>query len=535
MAFLSSVFGCVLFAALCLSSLALAVTQDLHEVVSALQDTVHALSREARITPANSRFSRRDATFRTGRAGYWHPLGAGQRRDGSDNFPDEINSLINEIGDAVQHLLALLASEFNPGQPIASSATSKPTSIFARPSISPVTNPHTTSTVPTTSRSLVPDRPLSTSGYPSSSATYTFNPQATDLNVAYYSQTDLTSAVPLNQVCSDPSIDIVILAFVTRLIAGGGYPAMNMASNCWAPTAAQQAAGATGLLDCIDDGFSSKIAQCQQKGKKVFLSLGGSAGDLSMSSDAQAVQAANTLWNLFLGGTDPAVTPLRPYGNVVLDGIDIGKPHRCLRGLRQANGRTDNEGSSGATYLPTLARTLRQLMSVANKPYYLSAAPQCPRPDVSVPIASLLPYIDFFSVQFYNNPSCNLDAPNNGFLTSLQNWSSDLLTLESLIAGSKSRRARTTSAQITSGFMAINNGITAPRLLIGTAAFPAAAAAGGYVSVPTYINLLTQVKALGLPNLAGAMFWDGSYLQRSGVLVNGVLKTYAGAVKDVFG
>jgi chitinase len=129
----------------------------------------------------------------------------------------------------------------------------------------------------------------------------------------------------LIQVCNDPSIDIVILAFITKFVSNGGYPAMNMASNCWAPNATQQAAGATGLLDCVGDGLASEIAQCQQQGKKVMLSLGGSVGDLSMSSDAQAVQVANTLWNLFLGGTDPASMALRPYGNVVLDGIDIGK------------------------------------------------------------------------------------------------------------------------------------------------------------------------------------------------------------------
>ena len=71
-------------------------------------------------------------------------------------------------------------------------------------------------------------------------------PQSTNLNVVYYSQTDLTPVISLTQVCADPNIDIVILAFVTNLVSAGGYPAMNMASNCWAPNAAQQAAGATG-------------------------------------------------------------------------------------------------------------------------------------------------------------------------------------------------------------------------------------------------------------------------------------------------
>jgi chitinase len=59
---------------------------------------------------------------------------------------------------------------------------------------------------------------------------------------------------------------------------------------------------------------------------------------------------------------------------------------------------TDNESPSTTAHLPILARTLRNLMSTANKPYYLSAAPQCPRPDAAVLVPLLLPYIDFFSM-----------------------------------------------------------------------------------------------------------------------------------------
>lgn len=109
---------------------------------------------------------------------------------------------------------------------------------------------------------------------------------------------------------------------------------MNMASNCWASSAAQQAAGATELLDCVGDGFASRIASCQAQGKKVLLSLGGFTGNLYIPSEKQAVEGAHTLWNLFLGGSDAALAPLRPYGTVIFDGIDLGKCHRPSRKIR---------------------------------------------------------------------------------------------------------------------------------------------------------------------------------------------------------
>ncbi len=316
-------------------SLASAPAQDWESVVATLRSTLDVLqlSHERHLAQGASRHVKKDSTFRTGPAGYWHPLASRQRLDPSEGFSDQVKDLINEIGGAVQQLLELLASQVTIGGPLSGAAVSLiPTSTPSRPSILPITNIITPPAVPTsyaaatTSRSLVPDSPIYSSNRPSpSAARSTFDPQATNLNVVYYSQTDLTPVISLTQVCNDPSIDIVILAFVTHLVSNGGYPSMNMASNCWAPNTAQQAAGATGLLDCVGDGLASKIAQCQQQGKKVMLSLGGSVGDLSMSSDSQAVQVANTLWNLFLGGTNTTLAPLRPYGSVVLDGIDIGK------------------------------------------------------------------------------------------------------------------------------------------------------------------------------------------------------------------
>jgi chitinase len=172
-------------------------------------------------------------------------------------------------------------------------------------------------------------------------------------------------------------------------------------------------------------------------------------------------------------------------------------------------------------------------MSTASKPYYLSAAPQCPRPDASIPVAYLLPYVDFFAVQFYNNPSCQLGVsgqsttPNEGFFSSLADWSTDLRALGSLVSGSR-------IIPRSSGFQSINNGVDSPRLLIGTPAF--VGAGSGFVDVPTYKAMMQRVRAMDLPNLAGAMFWDGAYQEVSAMSlgVGGESATFAEVVKDVF-
>jgi chitinase len=190
--------------------------------------------------------------------------------------------------------------------------------------------------------------------------------------------------------------------------------------------------------------------------------------------------------------------------------------------------------------------TLRQLLITdPSKPYYLSAAPQCPRPDTSILVPELLDVIDFFGVQFYNNAACQLNA-GQGFLESLQAWSDDLLggndpskrsragMRRDSLNGRVPRQRRLRSKRSTgSSFTNINNGFTAPRLLIGTPAF--GGAGSGYVDVSAYKAILEQVQALALPNLAGAIFWDGAYEEVSGQVIDasGVDTTFAQVVRQV--
>lgn len=74
----------------------------------------------------------------------------------------------------------------------------------------------------------------------------------------------------------------------------------------------------TSLVKCKK--LSSDIKTCQEKGKLVTLSLGGAVGNVSFTGDDQAKDFADTVWNLFLGGSSDT----RPFGNAVLDGWVYG-------------------------------------------------------------------------------------------------------------------------------------------------------------------------------------------------------------------
>lgn len=181
----------------------------------------------------------------------------------------------------------------------------------------------------------------------------------------------------------------------------------------------------------------------------------------------------------------------------------------------------DNEDGS-TLYWPTLVSTLRSHFQASsratNKPYYLTSAPQCPRPDTSIPLTSMQTAVDFVFVQFYNNPSCNLNSP--GFLASLQAWSDDLSATGSPL------------------FIDTGNGVTSPRLYVGAPSFPAAGS--GWVGGELFVSLLGGARALGLKNLGGVMLWDGAYGSLSkeddGMFGrSGVGRSYMQLAKDVLG
>lgn len=148
-------------------------------------------------------------------------------------------------------------------------------------------------------------------------------PGGSDKIAVYYGQTPATAQTSLAQLCQR-DVDIVVLAFLTEFFGPGGYPALNFGSACGGQTPQMQSAGASKLLSCPD--MASQIKQCQGLGKIVLLSLGGSIAESAFSDASKATSFANQLWDLFGAGTgvDPG---LRPFGDVRLDGFDVGRSH----------------------------------------------------------------------------------------------------------------------------------------------------------------------------------------------------------------
>lgn len=185
----------------------------------------------------------------------------------------------------------------------------------------------------------------------------------------------------LSEACATGKYTHVNIAFLNKF-GNGQTPEMNLAGHCNPATGS-----------CTK--FSADIKDCQSKGIKVLLSIGGGIGSYSLASLEDARNVSNFLWNTFLGGKSSS----RPLGDAVLDGIDF-----------------DIELGSTANW-EHLARFLKGY-SRRGRRVYLGAAPQCPIPDRFLGTALNTGLFDFVWVQFYNNPPCMYA---NGNITNLVN------------------------------------------------------------------------------------------------------------------
>ena len=64
------------------------------------------------------------------------------------------------------------------------------------------------------------------------------------------------------------------------------------------------------LLRCPE--IEKGIKECQKRGKKVLMSLGGAAGSYGFTDDTKAKEFAATLWELLFEGDNKR--DLRPFG-----------------------------------------------------------------------------------------------------------------------------------------------------------------------------------------------------------------------------
>ena len=317
-----------------------------------------------------------------------------------------------------------------------------------------------------------------------SSTNATFNAQSSSNLAVYYGQSPATDKYTLEQMCQDQNVDIVVLAFLTTFYGPAGQPVINFGpATGGTPTRGAQKINATGLLDC--PFLAKNITTCQSLGKKVMLSLGGATGVTNFTSDAQATSFATNLWNLFGGGmTD---SDMRPFGSVKIDGFDV-----------------DNEDHS-TTYYNTFVSALRSTFSGdKTKQYYISGAPQCPRPDASIPLAAMQT-MDFVFVQFYNNAAAGCDIGQPGFIDSFKAWSDDL-SGNSTVAGK------------------------GPKLYIGAPACELCAGKG-YLDPANMTSVIKSAMTAGISNFGGVMLWDGSEAKNN----TGAEGDYMQVVKSALG
>jgi chitinase len=258
----------------------------------------------------------------------------------------------------------------------------------------------------------------------------------------------------LDETCEqNPHYDALVLGFViifgdSRNASGG--PALNFSFHCETPFDDKNPT----LLRCpqIEKG----IIACQQKRKKVLLSLGGASGAYFFTNDAHAEMFAQMTWDMFMGGS----SPLRPFGTAIIDGIDL-----------------DIEGGLRTGYT-AYVRKLRALTKTdPSRRYLITGAPQCPFPDAymgpapGMVLGDAASAFDYLWPQFYNNHCFFGGGTFNEMLAS---WTK--------VAG--------------------------PKIFIGLPASPDAG--GGYVN-PADLGKVTALLGRGAGSPQGIMLWDASY------------------------
>ncbi|KAF2714866.1 carbohydrate-binding module family 18 protein [Pleomassaria siparia CBS 279.74] len=242
-----------------------------------------------------------------------------------------------------------------------------------------------------------------------SNAYAAFNATASTNVAIYWGQG--SSQAPLLEVCNDPSVDIVNLAFVNQFPkAVGDYPGTDFGNACWADVYTQPDGNASALKSqCL--GIEPGIKACQANGKKVLLSVGGGAPtDYYLQKIAIAEYFAEFLWGAFGPKTAAWVDAgkPRPFGDAVVDGFDLDiESYMASPPFAQYLWGNYN----------VLVTRLRTLYATVSGTYYISAAPQCIVPDAHLADAITKVAFDFIFAQFYNTAECNTRAGVNGLST----------------------------------------------------------------------------------------------------------------------
>ncbi|KAF9418771.1 Chitinase 1, partial [Podila epigama] len=290
-----------------------------------------------------------------------------------------------------------------------------------------------------------------------SSTVAAFDPLAKTNIVNYWGQNSVYFSggqeARLSAYCQDDTVNVFAVSFISQIV--NGKPVLNLSNHC------ETLFPGTNLLNCPQIG--ADIKTCQSKGKALVISIGGAAGQYAIDTPAAGAAFAEVVWDTFLGGS----TANRPFGDAILDGVDL-----------------DLESGTNKGY-PAFVDALRAKFATANRPYYITAAPQCPFPDHALQASLDASWFDLVSVQFYNN-YCGTQAfgTSNFNFDTWNNWATNV---------SKNKNVR---------------------ILLGVPGGPGAAGSG-IVNAAQLTNIIAGVK--NFSNFGGVMMWDAGVAAKSGL------------------
>ncbi|KAI1374212.1 carbohydrate-binding module family 18 protein [Hypoxylon crocopeplum] len=221
--------------------------------------------------------------------------------------------------------------------------------------------------------------------------------------VVYYGQGP--NQASLSTYCADPTIDVIVLSFVSLFPAqANGFPGINFGNQCG--SAVYPGPGYNG----VNNATNNQLYQCpniqrdlytcrQTSNKKILLSLGGATTTYQLTGATDGTYFANVLWGLFGPRTTTWVNAGKPrpfdYNGVgfSVDGFDLDIEHAP----------TDNW--AGYTALATQLRT--NYNTATGQTFYLTASPQCVVPDANLRGVLQQGVFDMLFIQYYNTPQCS--------------------------------------------------------------------------------------------------------------------------------
>lgn len=203
-------------------------------------------------------------------------------------------------------------------------------------------------------------------------------------------------------------IDILVFSFLYEFGNGNTIPGGGFGQVCTISSSSGEAQGC--------DEVAAAVTTCQEAGVKIFISLGGSVGGYSLSSDAEGEAIGQYLWDAYGNGVNSSVT--RPFGDAIVNGFDF-----------------DIENDNGSEYYPSLISTLRSnFASDPENTYYISGAPQCPIPEPNMGVIIQDAEFDYLWIQFYNNNNYTVPCAlgiNGDAAFNWNNWTSFIATTNS--------------------------------------------------------------------------------------------------------